>query len=486
MMWRRWAEYEPHRPLRPWLAGHRLSHRPETHQPGAAGGPAGRGRPRGRVAPSGRAAGVGALARPGPAGAVRAAAQAAGDAGDARPGRGRDAADRRHLAGAAVHRLQPPAPRPTGLHPDGRAAAAAGALPAMPAPVSARAVMDREQRTRRRPRRRRAGAPASSCAPGWRCRRPRLSRPAGSGRTGSPGDGLVCRPRRWGQRPWPGWPWPAGWRCWPCAAAPDSHPRPVTSDRPGRGAVDSRGGRPAHGRRSSRPWPAPCRLPSSSADGASASAADGLPPLNRGLTGYWRFDDGYGSNSARDLSVGGRDCRLHQLDPNGAWVKGALSGAIALDRGFVECPQATQAVRSTTPHVGLGLGEDRGLEPAARGGGRARQPWARATRTTSTCGMLEGKLKVRSDFWNVRVTARPRVPLGRWVHIAFTYEPGRDLRLYMDGKEMGRRQASASGARAMLVGPVFDRRRHRRRRTWASWPSSCRARSTRWRCTTGH
>src|SRR6185369_8023693 len=69
------------------------------------------------------------------------------------------------------------------------------------------------------------------------------------------------------------------------------------------------------------------------------------PALQRGLVGYWRFDDGRGSALAHDLSAGGHDCVLHGLDPERAWVKGAFGGAIRLGpRTWLECPQPAASV----------------------------------------------------------------------------------------------------------------------------------------------
>jgi hypothetical protein len=181
----------------------------------------------------------------------------------------------------------------------------------------------------------------------------------------------------------------------------------------------------------------------------------GVESLGSGLKGYWRFDDGYGSTAARDLSAAGRDCRLHRLDPNGAWVAGALSGAIALERGFVECPQAVQGVHSTTPVSASAWVKIEAWGPQHVA--VVSRPIGKGERSLDyfNLGMLDGKLKVRSDFWNVRITARPLVPLGRWVHVAFTYDSNSTLRLYMDGKEMGQKTSKRKRRHGRLTGPVF-------------------------------
>ena len=72
-----------------------------------------------------------------------------------------------------------------------------------------------------------------------------------------------------------------------------------------------------------------------------AGVADGeTTSLSRGLVGYWRFDDGYGSVTARDQSGNGNDCQLRRLDPSAAWTHGRLGGAVSLTGdGWLECPK---------------------------------------------------------------------------------------------------------------------------------------------------
>jgi hypothetical protein len=168
-------------------------------------------------------------------------------------------------------------------------------------------------------------------------------------------------------------------------------------------------------------------------DGAAGARA---PELNRGLSAYFRFDDGYGSTSARDLSVFGRDCRMHQLDPNGAWTEGALGGAIDVGRGFLECPQPPAsaddgAEMSVSAWVRVDVAQTELMAIVAR-------QVADGNEDAFLLGVFRGQLKVRSDLWKSRLTARKRVPLQRWTHVGFTRVRDGTVRLYMNGNEVGR------------------------------------------------
>lgn len=65
--------------------------------------------------------------------------------------------------------------------------------------------------------------------------------------------------------------------------------------------------------------------------------------LASGLAGYWRFDDGSGSDEARDFSGRGNDGELTNMDEDLAWVDGHIGGgALEFDGvdDVVEAPSA--------------------------------------------------------------------------------------------------------------------------------------------------
>lgn len=55
------------------------------------------------------------------------------------------------------------------------------------------------------------------------------------------------------------------------------------------------------------------------------------PPIGADTIGLWYFDDGKGATIARDTSGNGHDGALQNLDPQTAWVQGALGSAILLN-----------------------------------------------------------------------------------------------------------------------------------------------------------
>jgi RNA polymerase sigma-70 factor (ECF subfamily) len=452
VMWRRWAEYEPHRPLRPWLAGIAF-HIAQKHLS--------RGR---REVPRGEVDREDEAPHPDERLASARSRDMALQALSGLPPKQRVLLVMHDLDGIEMRQIAATLQVPLFTAYSRLRRARLGftrlveqlkrqsALIAVPAPMTATAVMDSERQS--------MPAPAEARGRARRQLRAWMAAPAAAPlgpKGGPPPPGAA------------GWSLPTSMLVAAAAVVVAAggllvtmlRPRPVPS-RP----VASAGGDPARVGRTVRDA---ARLPPGTALGVMASvvpptrlqgitAGDGraaLESLGNGLSGYWRFDDGYGSTSARDLSAAGRDCRLHRLDPNGAWVPGALSAAIALERGFVECPQASQPVHSTTP-----MSVSAWVKIQAWGVRHVAVVTRPIDRGTSAqdyfnLGMLDGKLKVRSDFWNIRITARPRVPLGRWVHVAFTYDEHATLRLYMDGKEMGEKTSPRTQRQGLLSGPVF-------------------------------
>jgi RNA polymerase sigma factor (sigma-70 family) len=186
-----------------------------------------------------------------------------------------------------------------------------------------------------------------------------------------------------------------------------------------------------------------------------AAPAHARAELNRGLSAYFRFDDGYGSTSARDLSMFGRDCRMHQLDPNGAWTEGQLGGALDVGRGFLECPQPAELVDdsaelSVSAWVRLEAARNELVAVVAR-------QVAETSEDHFILGVVHGgQLKMRSDLWKTRVTANPRrrVPLQRWTHVGFTRAADGTVRLYMNGSEIAR-TSQRYGGRPASAAPVY-------------------------------
>jgi RNA polymerase sigma-70 factor (ECF subfamily) len=189
------------------------------------------------------------------------------------------------------------------------------------------------------------------------------------------------------------------------------------------------------------------RRPSRMASSSVARPSD----LQPGLAGDWAFDDGSGSPIARDESGASRDCRLHDMDPRSAWGAGVYGGAIALGRGWLECPQPAVAATARTP-MSVALW----VKPGAFVWGHT----AMVTRQLGDgpadyffLGTLGRRLKVRSSLWAKDFSGPRPLPFDRWVHVAFTHDSDGVTRLYQDGVEISRGRTT-SRRTATITAPL--------------------------------
>jgi len=202
---------------------------------------------------------------------------------------------------------------------------------------------------------------------------------------------------------------------------------------------------------------APAPRPSIPRPGATPAAA---APSRRalsgdGLVGYWRFDDPAGSRVARDRSGSGNDCRLRRLDPGQATVAGVAGHALRFDgRGHLECgsPEAVQRIASAFSVAGWLKLDHRDFDL------RAVLAWQRGHgphRFGLFFGLTGSKLVLASDVWG-RVEAPLDEALGRWVHVAATHDDSGQSRLYVNGVEVahqrGPREALGPGSNPFTVG----------------------------------
>jgi RNA polymerase sigma-70 factor, ECF subfamily len=185
---------------------------------------------------------------------------------------------------------------------------------------------------------------------------------------------------------------------------------------------------------------------------AEPRAATGL---NQGLVGYWRFDDGYGSTTARDLSGNGNDCLLRNVDPAQDWTDGPLGGALAFHgTGWLECPRV-EALARISSAITIGVWVKRT--------GRKRNVRALVTRQfenqsldTFHFGFSEESLALRSRLAGRAAFARFPSERGRWVHVAASRDENGVARLFLDGHEVrrkvGDRASLGGGTNPMIVG----------------------------------
>jgi hypothetical protein len=153
------------------------------------------------------------------------------------------------------------------------------------------------------------------------------------------------------------------------------------------------------------------------------------PPA--GLVGRWSFDEPRDEPVARDTSghrLGGELVGVGRAD-------GIVGGAIACGGGVVVVPDDPALsvrdaltidcwVRADVPDQ-----HNRWIVNRVFGGGET---------TGYRLGLLGGKpcFEVPQTAWSHHLTALQPLPLGRWVHLAGTFD-GRRMRLFVDGVEAG-------------------------------------------------
>jgi RNA polymerase sigma-70 factor (ECF subfamily) len=190
-------------------------------------------------------------------------------------------------------------------------------------------------------------------------------------------------------------------------------------------------GEPAAGGATRIPPSRPAAFAPRSAGGAAARA----PIPTTGLVAHWTLDERDGSRVARDVSGHGRDCVLHAEDLSRAWVGGPLGGALDLARGWLECPVAPERAGAS-----LAMSLAAWIKPAPL----PAYPVALFSRQLPTgdarhlfwFGFARENLRVWSGAWTGWTTSNLDA-LDRWTHVAFTHD-GPETRLYIDGRRVRR------------------------------------------------
>jgi hypothetical protein len=169
---------------------------------------------------------------------------------------------------------------------------------------------------------------------------------------------------------------------------------------------------------------------------------DSREGLSRELVGHWSFEDGRGSLRATDKSSGHHACELHRLDPATAWVPGAAGGGLELGfNGWLECPQAALPSRATAAFT-VALWVKRAGNPHHHRALVTRRMDAEG-RNYFFFGFDGDRLVAASSGFGGTLTAPFREPPGTWVHVAFSHDADRIVRLYIAGHEVARQRATA-------------------------------------------
>jgi RNA polymerase sigma-70 factor (ECF subfamily) len=177
------------------------------------------------------------------------------------------------------------------------------------------------------------------------------------------------------------------------------------------------------------------------------------PALGHGLVGYWRFEDAAGG-LVRDLSPNHVDCRPHRIDLGRAAVDGVAGRAFHFDGlAHFECGAPT-----TMSHLDKSMTVAGWIKlDRAEFDLRAVLAWQRGSgksRFALFFGVAGAKAVLASDVWG-RVEAPLGEAVGRWRHLAASYDHGQ-MRLYLDGVEAAHENAEpaslGSGLNPLTIG----------------------------------
>jgi RNA polymerase sigma factor (sigma-70 family) len=174
----------------------------------------------------------------------------------------------------------------------------------------------------------------------------------------------------------------------------------------------------------------PAALDTTADSGAAHATGDGLA---RGLVAQWHFEDGPASPVAHDSSGHGRDCTLHGLPGDRARVAGAVGTALDLSHGgWLDCP--LPEARADFPlTLSAALWIKRGVPKLRRESALLSRQLANADhRQLFWFGVREDSLAVSSQAWTGWTGGPRQAWLEGWTHVAFVHD-GSQTRLYING-----------------------------------------------------
>jgi RNA polymerase sigma-70 factor (ECF subfamily) len=157
--------------------------------------------------------------------------------------------------------------------------------------------------------------------------------------------------------------------------------------------------------------------------------------LARGVVGYWHFDDGAGSTIAQDSSGNGNHCVLRKMRPATDWTDGPLGGAITFGGdGWLECPHP-EALARVQDSMTISLWIKR---TGHRNHVRAlvTRQFDGTDRDRFHFGFSDDALVLRSRVQGKSTYTPFPAIRGHWLHVAATRNPQGITRLYIDGEEV--------------------------------------------------
>jgi RNA polymerase sigma factor (sigma-70 family) len=170
-------------------------------------------------------------------------------------------------------------------------------------------------------------------------------------------------------------------------------------------------------------------------------------PAGDGLVGHWSFDDGAGS-VASDESGNGNDCLIRGAEGTQRWTEGPVGGALELTGAvWLECPRVA-ALAALSQEVTIALWVER---TGTEGGVRVlvARPLDSAGEDRFRLGFRGERVWLRSMTPGTAAGGGPLLARRRWYHLAGTLGRDGTARVFVDGVEVARRQV---GGRAPVGG----------------------------------
>ena len=153
------------------------------------------------------------------------------------------------------------------------------------------------------------------------------------------------------------------------------------------------------------------------------------PPLDKGLIGHWKFDEGTGSTT-KDASRHGH----HGTISGAKWVEGKSGKALEFD-GSGACvdvgnPPALQLTGAMTLCAWILVDDfQENGRIVCKQNGPGNRGWSiNIERQKFAC------IQVPIDASTTIGAKTPTLSEGRWYHVAGVYIPGREIRMYLDGE----------------------------------------------------
>jgi RNA polymerase sigma factor (sigma-70 family) len=194
---------------------------------------------------------------------------------------------------------------------------------------------------------------------------------------------------------------------------------------------------------------------------------DPFPPrLAEGIAAYWRFDEGQGLPAVVDLSGHTNDCLPQRMGGRrGDWVAGPHGSAITFGgRAWLECPAVDPLARGAAEMTIAAWIKRTGPPEKVRA--IVSRQHGRGRGDSFFLGFREDKLLFASDVWQVQLAADFPVAgaQARWIHVAATRDRDRLARIYVDGLEVAQQKTpvappvafAASGENALLIGAAMN------------------------------